>query len=309
MHYAYSLDGERWTPVLQELVEPNTSRITLGPFDSDSLFFGWQIPFSNELGLRFVNRWLDDPEVSRFITVHDVGRSFEGRRLYRLEITDPDSSVPREDRWVHWVSSSHPHEGKARWRVYGVADWLLTDEAADHRKRTIWHVVFMMNPDGVARALSRFNMEGIDMNRAYRPEGSDPSQAHEPYLFQREIERIMGSDEPLTTFTDMHVWGNQVEPMIRPGPEFGEGKGRLGDWTKLATIMDRKDPQDLIMELALRKSTNFTMWDGGVHSQFGITSSLVEGGGTLDTQEENVEAGRVYARSYDAFYTGIKSNS
>lgn len=318
---AYSLDGRNWTPVLQEVVRIDkegrvvtgeaeghqVARVVLGPFESDSLYYGWQIPLSHEMAEELYREWAGDPRTGRFLQVNELGKSIGGRTLYRLEITDPESDVSRSDRWVHWVSSAHPHEGKARWRVAGLIDWLLSDDpaAADSRRRSIWHVTIMMNPDGVNLGFTRINLQNIDMNRAYRIAGSHPSQAHEAYIFQREVERIMASNEPLTTFTDMHVWGGRVEPMIQPGPEFGRGPGKLGEWTDLREIMKRHDPKGLYKDLDTR-SGGATVWDGGVHRHLGITASLVEGGGLIDSQADNMEAGRIYGRSYSEFYRGTK---
>lgn len=322
MHLAYSLDGRTWTPVLQEVIRVDeegrrlspdasegkqVSRVVLGPFDSDSLYFGWQIPLSHELAEKLYREWASDPRTARLVTVNELGKSIGGRTLYRLEITDPESDVPRADRWVHWVSSAHPHEGKARWRVAGLIDWLLSADpaAADSRRRSIWHVTIMMNPDGVDHGFTRVNMQNIDMNRAYRVAGSHPSQAHEGFIYQREIERIMASGEPLITFTDMHVWGGRVEAMIHLGPEFGSGPGKIGEWTALRETIKRQDPKGLYKDLATRNG-GATVWDGGVFRQFGITSSLVEGGGLIDSQADNIEAGRVYGRAYSKFYRGTK---
>lgn len=321
MHMAYSLDGRIWTPIRQEVIRVDdqgrevtdedqgrqASRVVLGPFESDSLYFGWQIPLSHELAEQLYREWASNRRTGRFLSVHELGRSIGGRTLYRLEITDPESDVPRSDRWVHWVSSAHPHEGKARWRVAGLIDWLLSDgpAAADSRRRCIWHVTIMMNPDGVDHGFTRVNLQNIDMNRAYRVAGSHPSQAHEAYIYQREIERIMASEEPLTTFTDMHVWGGRVEPMIHLGPEFGSGPGKIGEWTELRDILKRHDPDDLYKDLDARNG-GATVWDGGIHRHLGITASLVEGGGLIDSQADNIEAGRIYGRSYSEFYRGTK---
>lgn len=307
-YLAYSFNGENWTPILQTLAEENVSRINIPATDSDSLYFGFQIPLASETAERLMQGWASDPKTARFVTIHEIGRSMQGRPLYRMEVTDPESPHRREDRWVHYVSQAHPHEGKARWRVKGMIDWLLSEEGRDARRRHIWHFVLTMNPDGVDNGFTRMNMEGIDMNRGYRlPESKWDEQAHEVFLYQRDIEGLMASETPLTTFWDMHVWPQRVEPLMHFGPEFGEGEGKLGDWTKLREMMEAADEQDLMKPLAERPfEGDPTMWDRGVHRQFGVTSAIVEGGGFLDTQEENMEAGRILIQCIDTFYGGTK---
>lgn len=306
---AYSFDGEDWTPVLQEQAGEKTTRVQLPPGDSDTLYFGFQIPLSHDSAERWMRQWASAAETSRFVTIHDIGRSIEDRPLYRMEVTDPESPHAREDRWVHYISQAHPHEGKARWRLKGMIDWLLSEEGRDARQRHIWNFVLTMNPDGVNNGFTRVNMEGVDMNRTYRVAGSMRSeQAHEAFLYQRDIEQLMASETPLTTFWDMHVWPNRVEPLILPGPEFGSEKHQLGPWTNLRQFIEARDDKDLVKPLALRDyEGNATMWDRGVHRQFGITASIVEGGGTLDTPEENLEAGAILIQGINEFYRGTKS--
>jgi hypothetical protein len=165
-----------------------------------------------------------------------------------------------------------------------------------------------MNPDGLNNGFTRVNAEGMDMNRTFLVDGADRSeQAHEGYIYQRDIETFMESDHPLTTFWDMHVWGREVEPMIHPGPEFGEKAGQLGPWEKLRDIIESYDEYDLIIPLAIRRfEGQATLWDRGVHHRYGITSAIVEGSGYLDTQEENMKAGEVLIKSINDFYRGTR---
>lgn len=306
---AYSTDNRHFTTVEHEILSEGGGRVVIGPFGADDLYVGGQIPMSPTAAKSYMDEWATDAATAEYLQIFEIGESVEGRPLYRMEITDPHSPVPRQDRWVHWISSAHPHEGKARWRIYGAIEWLLSDEGADARRRGIYHFSFMMSPDTVRNGRSRFNMQGIDMNRTYRVAGSSLSeQAQEGYYFQREIERIMATDEPLTTFADMHVWGGLIEPMVRLGPEFGTGPGQLGPWTALRDLMAAHDPGGLSKPVARRTNTAYTLWDGGVWRQFGITSWLIEGGGALRTQEENIESGRIYMRAINDFYTGTKSN-
>ena len=313
-YFAFSFDGKNWTPIRHRVIdeEASISRIEIPPTNSDRLYFGWSLPFSHEATRRNKMRWATDPDTRAFVTLHQLGYSLEGRKLYRLEVTDPESPHARENRWVHYISQAHPHEGKARWRVKGMIDWLLSDdpEAADARERHIWHFVLAMNPDGFNRGFTRMNMENIDMNRTYRVDGADrDEQAHEGYVFQRDIEALMDSDTPLTTFWDMHVWPGKVDPLLHPGPEFGDAGDRLGEWRDFRDLMDEYDEENLIQPLQRRRyEGNTTLWERGVHHHFGITSALVEGSGHVDTQEENLRSGRTMARAISAFWRDTRAD-
>ena len=118
------------------------------------------------------------------------------------------------------------------------------------RRRSIVHVVMMMSPDAPSHGWYRTNAQGVDMNRSYRPEGAAAEQAHEAYLWQRDLETLMASEAPVTTIWAIHTWSGIVEPILTPGPEIG---GSLGPWTDFRDAMRTHDPLGLIEPLKLRE--------------------------------------------------------
>lgn len=319
---AYSLDNDQWTPVAFDYLEKNgasVARVFIEPSSSDTLYFGWSIPMSYEKSVELIEGWSSDPKTSSYVTVEKLGESYQGRDILKLIITDPHSEVPVEDRWVHYVSQEHPHEGKSRWRAKGLVDWLLSDDpkAADARQRSIWHVVMHLNPDGANHGFLRHaygdypHLSSNDVNRNYQSLGANEErQVKEIYLFQKDLEKLMASSTPITSYWDFHVWGNQVEPILRRGKEFIQGNPEfIGEFVTFKEMIIANDPYELIKPLALNgegKMGDPTL-DAGVNYQHGITAVLVEGGGTLDTQEENERSGAVLATSISQFYRDTKS--
>jgi hypothetical protein len=143
------------------------------------------------------------------------------------------------------------------------------------------------------------------MNRSYFPKGSNKGQqAHESFIFQRDLEMIMKSESPVTTLWGMHTWGGIVEPLLY----FVEDK-RIGPWTEWKNILSELDTDKLIKPLALREkipSYGGTSWEYGPHVQFGITTVLCEGGGAIYTKEENKKSGIILIKSLANYYKGIK---
>lgn len=302
--YSYSYDGEQWYPVQWEKGrEVSTTHDTLHfpEFEEDRVYVGHQVPFSYEDFLRYKAEWEQHPDV----TAVNLGESLGGRDLWRLEVTAGESDVPRSKRWVHHVANQHPGECNSHWRIVGLVEWLLSDAGRDCRERMIFHVVPFTSPDAPSNGWYRVNAEGIDMNRSYFADGADPDkQAHEAYLVQKDLEAIMASEAPVTTVWSMHTWGGPVEPLIRPGPEIGTAVGTVEDFER---ILDANDPEGLIIPLKARtKDVNPTYWTGGPHTQFGITGFLCEGAGALYHKKQNVESGRIIAKSLAAFYAGTR---
>jgi hypothetical protein len=299
--YSWSHDGENWRPIRWEKGSTSQSGTLIFPeFTEDRVIVGHQVPMSYEDLAAHIERWRKSP----FVRVHVAGRSLQGRKLYRLEITDFQSPHPPEKRWVHYLANQHPGEHNSQWRMVGMIDWLLSDEAADARRRTICHFVPMMSPDAPAHGWYRVNAEGVDMNRSYRAEGADPNeQTHEAYLWQRDLERLMRFPAPVTSVWSLHTWQGIVEPILQPGPEIGRD---VAQWEHLKELIQRYDTRGLIKLLKTRPSSPDTYWTGGPHKQFGVTAVLCEGGGSLTTKEENVYTGEALMRSIVAYYRGLR---
>jgi Zinc carboxypeptidase len=304
--YSWSYDGENWNPVhwavgRKEKVKQDT--LVFPAFTEDTVYVGHQVPISYEKLVTMMTAWEKHPHV----TSHVIGQSLGKRNIYRLTVTDPDSPHPENVRWVHYFANQHPGEHNAQWRMAGMMDWLLSDAGADCRQRSICHFVFVTSPDAPSQGWYRVNAQGVDMNRSYYVDGADPdSQAHEACLVQSDLEKIMASDAPVTDLWSMHTWGGVVEPILHPGPEMTEER----PWTLLRDIMDRNDPNDLVLPLAAKESTdndNATQWTHGPHKQFGISAVLCEGAGNIYTKEENVASGVVLMKSLADYYGGTKN--
>lgn len=304
---SWSYDGVNWQPIQWERgfrESPQRDVLVFPTFTKDRVYVGTQVPMSYEDMEGLMEEWQESPHLA----IDTIGQSLGGRNLYRIEITDADSPHPRTDRWVHYFANQHPGEHNSQWRMVGMIEWLLSEEAADFRERSVSHFVLMMSPDAPSKGWYRVNAEGVDMNRSYRPDGADrDEQAHEAYLWQKDLEALMASDAPVTTIWAMHTWQGLVEPLIRPGPEMENEQ--QGDWTTFKQIIQENDRQGLIKPLDTRTgdpSYGSISWASGPHKQFGITAVLCEGGGNLFTEQENRDTGVVLLKSIAEFYRGTR---
>jgi hypothetical protein len=184
-------------------------------------------------------------------------------------------------------------------------EWLLSDAGADCRSRSINHFILMMYPDGPSHGWYRVGHQGVDGNRSYAVNGTDKqTQPHEAYIAQKDLEMLMASEAPVTNLWSMHTWGGVVEPIMLVGPEMGTS---LPDWTRLREIIKKNDPEKLVKPLAIReKPGNTSHWNNGPHVQFGITTVLCEGAGSIITREKNMASGVVLMKSLAQYYKGTK---
>jgi hypothetical protein len=321
-HSSWSYDGKNWVHKgwgrLINEDDTHTTVLTFPPFEQDTVWFGWQVPMTYEDQVELIEGWQKHPAVK----VHVLGKSLQGRDLYRIEIREPESPYPPEQRWVHYFANQHPGETNSMWRMAGMVDWLLSEEGANARQRLICHFVLMMSPDGVANGWHRVNLQGVDMNRSYSRQGANKGQAHEVYIFQKDLEGIMLSDCAATTIWSMHVWPGPADPIITPGPEIDNV---IGPATEFAELLERCDPEHkLVKKLRIRgklrpRSTRWAppppdrlpeggtgTWSGGPGQQFGVTNLLCEGGAGLHTKEENIDSGVVLIKALADYYRGTK---
>ena len=298
-HYSYSwsYDGINWNPVHwreNPYNGKNTDVLVFPVFEKDKVIIGHQVPLSYVTLKKLITDWEKDP----YVKVHVIGKSLEGRDIYRLEVTD---FKERNKQWVHYFNNQHPGEHNSQWRMVGVLEWLL-GEGRSYCENNIHHFIFMMSPDAPFHGWYRTNAEGVDMNRSYSPEGADKSrQAHEPFICQKDLEAIMQSEYPVTSLWSMHTWQGAVEPIITPGPEFGTKVGHVED---LKSIIQKNDTLSYFEPLKSRplRPEHTIRWTDGPHSQFGITTILVEGAGNIYTKKENIHTGKVLMKSIAEFY-------
>lgn len=296
--HSWSYDGKNWDPIRWK-----GNGFTFGKFERDVVYFGNQVPMSYENLVEMVGQWTEDP----FVTVHVVGKSHEKRNLYRLEVADPKSPHPRKDRWVHYFANQHGGEGNAQWRIVGMLNWALSDEARDFRRRTICHFAIMMSPDSPSHGWMRANAQGQDMNRSYLSAGSDPKrQTTEPYLWQKDFEKIMASPSPVTSIWSCHTWGGMVDILYNTGPEIGK---RVGPISEFGKVLDSLDTGNLINPIRGKEGGARTKWSTGPHDQFGITALLCEGSGGIHTKKKNLQSGAIIIKALGRYYKGTRKKS
>lgn len=298
--YSWSYDGKEWTPLRWEKFRNGRANRLLFPaFTQDRVLVGHQVPMSAEDAESFLQQTAKHPHAKLQV----IGRSLQGRNIYRLEITDPDSAIPRGKRWVHYVKNEHPGEHNAQWRITGMIQDLLSPAAADFRRRAICHFVLIMSPDSPSHGWYRVNAQGVDMNRSFHPDGAASNQVHEAHVCQQDIETLMASSTPVTAFWAMHTWQGRLDVMMTAGPEIGR---TLPAQERFAEIIQKNDTHKVVNSVKFTELDLPGSWNQGVRKRLGITSVLCEGGGGIRTRAENVASGVMFMQSLRELYGGTK---
>lgn len=125
---------DRWVATVTFDAPPGETKVGLSPWYTYGDY------------LRFVNG-LPKPAS---LTTALLGKSDGGREHWELTITDPAMPAERKRR-IFWHAREHAYETFSSFSMEGLVTFLLSDEAAEFRRRFVFTLHPMTNPDGVAQ--------------------------------------------------------------------------------------------------------------------------------------------------------------
>ena len=159
----WSEDGRTWRPVERMEWNDQTKEATLHlrP-NADRIWVAHQAPYTfSDL------QWLlAEVDRSPHARVEIIGRSVQGRNLHLITITDVDTPDP--GKRVVWLQArQHAWEAGTSYAMEGALRFLISDAdaAKELRRRVIFKLQPMGDPDGCASGKVRFNANGWDVNR------------------------------------------------------------------------------------------------------------------------------------------------
>ena len=148
--------------------------------------------------LNDIEEWKKSPYVSY---VRSIGKSVQGRDLWEMKITaDRPQTRPRHTITIH--ARTHPHETQSWWVCEQVILFLHSDDpfAAALREQCTFYIIPMYNPDGVELETTRYNANGVDLER----EWDKPNPQPEAAALKRRFGELMHSEEPIEIALNLH---------------------------------------------------------------------------------------------------------
>lgn len=155
-----SEDGVAWTHVPGVRVDTATMALHVPVHPRARRFWIAHVePYSHSRLERFLGE-LKSPD----LVLETIGKTVQGRDLRLLTITDRSvDDASKKSIWL--MGRQHAWETGTSFVVEGAVRWLLSDDAREFRKRVVFQVLPMMDPDGVVAGGVRFNRNGYDVNR------------------------------------------------------------------------------------------------------------------------------------------------
>lgn len=215
----YSYDQRTWRVLENVEFDANLPRMRLHVEpEQDRMWIAHVPPYTGrdleELLVRFRN--------AAALKIASAGKSAGGRDIPLLTITDP--GVPDQDKKSIWLMfRQHAWEVGSSWSGEGAIRFLLSDDktARRIRRETVFKILPLCDPDGVARGGVRFNSYGYDLNRNW--DVSDPVKMPEIYAERKAILDWLDSGHHIDCLLTLH---NSELPEYLEGPPDTTGELR-----------------------------------------------------------------------------------
>jgi len=168
-------------------------------FTEDSVYVATFIPYT----ITRLHNKMQEWAANDFVSVSEIGQSGEGRELYMLTITDKSiNDDKKKNVWIH--GRIHPSESPCSYHLESLID-LITSEselAKELRKRVVFYIVPITNPDGVFGGYSRSASNGVNIEiNWHRP---DSLTNPEIKVLKSTINEL-SSAKPFTLMLNMHT--------------------------------------------------------------------------------------------------------
>ena len=220
-----SPDGRHWRPVPTESLPENRVRLSVvmpGP----QLYVAREEPYR----LSDLDRLLASIRSNPLVQITPIGHTVAGRELEIIRLGDPHAPSR-----VFLRARAHPWEAGGNWVVEGLVHRLLKNDsdARKYLQRYCVYIMPMANKDGVARGMTRFNLQGKDLNRDW-DKPADPKLAPENYALEQWLEKMIRTGQPPHLALELHNDGSGLLHLSRPTvPELDQYLQRMALFEKL----------------------------------------------------------------------------
>jgi hypothetical protein len=211
------------------------------PLDEKCYSFSYELELKSPLiqiarnvpyTLTDLNRRLDQISSHPAVRICPIGSTVEGRPLEIVELGNPDSA-----RQVLIRAACHPWEPGGTWFLDGVMAFLTggNPSAESVLKNTCFCLMPMANKDGVYRGRSRFNINGIDLNRNWLKDyPADPKLAPENACLQNWLSERKRQRRLPALAIDIH---NDCDGKMHLGPHDADPIGYGQRMKRLEMLM------------------------------------------------------------------------
>ena len=134
---------------------------------------------------------------SRWVEIIPIGNTVEKRPLEIIRVGNPKAANSILIR-----ARSHPWEPGGNWVIEGLVKNFI-ENSEKLSDKFCCYIMPMANKDGVARGMTRFNLNGSDLNRGWGFE-ADSILTPENYYLEKFVKKLILEDKKPTFLIDFH---------------------------------------------------------------------------------------------------------
>ncbi len=255
-----SSDDRAWQHIPAEWIEGDRMKVKVH-MESDSLYIARVEPYR----ISDLQNLLSGIKENERVKIIPIGKTVEGRELQIIQVGNNNS--PHR---IFIRARAHPWEAGGNWVVEGIIKKLLdnSEGSKGYLKNYTIYILPMANMDGVAKGVSRFNLNGMDLNRDLT-EPANPLLTPENAAMEKWIERMIANGLKPDLAIDFHNDSNgplffssvgkgnkdyvenmkSLENLLRKNTWFSEGSSYSGTTSFEEGLMSRYDIDALVYEL------------------------------------------------------------
>eukprot|EP00471_Norrisiella_sphaerica_P002465 CAMPEP_0184482694 /NCGR_PEP_ID=MMETSP0113_2-20130426/4273_1 /TAXON_ID=91329 /ORGANISM="Norrisiella sphaerica, Strain BC52" /LENGTH=1184 /DNA_ID=CAMNT_0026862581 /DNA_START=101 /DNA_END=3655 /DNA_ORIENTATION=- len=196
------------------------------PHEDDDARIAYFYPYTYSFNRAFLSSLQRDKRVSQMMFRQALCRTRGQNVVELLTVTDFEcTEVPIIDRPIVFLSSRvHPGEANASWVMKGLLEYLTgsSKEAIYLRKKIVFKIIPILNPDGVINGNYRCNLSGLDLNRHWEY----PCPERHPTIYAvKELISTLSRQRPILLYCDFHghsimknccLYGCSQEQEVKP---------------------------------------------------------------------------------------------
>jgi hypothetical protein len=188
-----SQDGRNWELIPTELSADNRLKIRVH-MNSDKLFLASLEPYR----ISDLEKLLAEIKSNPLVDIRTIGKTSEGRPLEIVRVGNPNA--PHR---VFLRARAHGFETAGNWIVQGLIRSLLQDNTSAYLQTYCLYILPMANKDAVALGRTRFNAQGVDLNRKW-DNVADPQLCPENYALEMWLKQMIAQGKKPDLAIDLH---------------------------------------------------------------------------------------------------------
>jgi len=188
-----SRDGKSWTFIPTQLTSDYKLKIKVH-MDSAQLYLASLEPYR----ISDLEKLLAEIKNNPLVHIETIGKTSEGRSLEIVRVGNPNA--PHR---VFLRARAHGFETAGNWIVQGLVRSLLQDKSAPYLQKYCLYILPMANKDAVALGRTRFNAQGMDLNRNW-DKMADPNVCPENYALENWFKKMIAAGKKPDLAIDLH---------------------------------------------------------------------------------------------------------